>query len=148
MYPFKSSFLKQSHFDIVLITGKDKFLPLEAAGVHRSFRTVWNMLGFKVAKHATCLMKLSIRTAWAAQRCGASERVGKKISQLLNKIFDGQSLNLWLTKQSGSESIFDLLILGEALLLVLLCWIEKYVIPFNLYFLVLGVILGAGPMKF
>ena len=36
---------------------------------------------------------------------------------------------------------FDLLILGEALLLVLLFWIEKYVIPFNLYFLVLGVIL-------
>ena len=40
MCPFKSSFLKQSHFDIVLITGKRlRIFTIETAGVHRSFET-------------------------------------------------------------------------------------------------------------
>lgn len=73
---------------------------------------------------------------------GALQRFWKENTQLLNKIFDGQKSEPMASKAKLDLKVyFDLLILGEALLFVLLCWIEKYVIPFNLYFLVLGVIL-------
>lgn len=73
---------------------------------------------------------------------GALKRFWKENTQLLNKIFDGQKSEPMASKAKLDLKVyFDLLILGEALLLVLLFWIEKYVIPFNLYFLVLGVIL-------
>lgn len=94
-------------------------------------------------KHATCLVKLSIRVTWSSSEMwGALQRFWKENTQLLNKIFDGQKSEPMANKAKLDLKVyFDLLILGEALLLVLLCWIEKYVIPFNLYFLVLGVIL-------
>lgn len=37
--PIQIIILKQSHFDIVLITGKDRIFTIETAGVHRSFGT-------------------------------------------------------------------------------------------------------------
>lgn len=55
---------------------------------------------------------------------------------MLSKIFDSQKSEPMVSKAKLDLKVyFDLLILGEALLLVLLFWIEKYVVPFNLLFL-------------
>ena len=60
---------------------------------------------------------------------GALQRFRKENTQVLSKI-DGQKSEPMVSKAKLDLKVyFDLLILGEALLFVLLFWIEKYVVP-------------------
>ena len=60
---------------------------------------------------------------------GALQRFRKENTQVLSKI-DGQKSEPMVSKAKLDLKVyFDLLILGEALLPVLLFWIEKYVVP-------------------